>query len=376
MSTQRTFLEAYVEEIAASLSNNFVDNYDVLRFGEPPHVEQDRSWKGVLRARLKKRGYVPAHSVREECLNPFRMIAPYTHRFQWLYEHLADEESRRLLIQVLAYRALGYTKVKLPLSSPEYWEHIRRIEDHMDMRDSIEVPFMDRRYSRVRLDSMGFPIGLYGGANSIYTQFGLQHYRCLLGDTAIEAEPGDYVIDGGACWGDTALYFAHKVDVDGRVYSFEFIPSNLGIFSRNLRLNPDLSQRIVLQERALWYASDLSLHYADAGPGSTVGLVGLTNSSGRTSTLTIDDLVQRDGLSHLDFIKLDIEGAELQALQGSAITLRRFRPKLAVCVYHRLRDFVDLPEYVASLDLGYRFYIRHFSIHAEETVLFAETERS
>jgi hypothetical protein len=73
----------------------------------------------------------------------------------------------------------------------------------------------------------------------------------------------------------------------------------------------------------------------------------------------------------MDFIKMDIEGAELAALKGAEHTLRCFKPELAICVYHRLEDFFDVTDYLASLQLGYRFFLRHFTIHIDETVLFA-----
>ena len=77
-------------------------------------------------------------------------------------------------------------------------------------------------------------------------------------------------------------------------------------------------------------------------------------------------------LSKVNFIKMDIEGAELAALHGAEITLRQFRPKLAICVYHQLEDFWTIPQFLDGLDLGYRFYLRHFTAYGEETVLFAE----
>ena len=51
--------------------------------------------------------------------------------------------------------------------------------------------------------------------------------------------------------------------------------------------------------------------------------------------------------------------------------LRQFRPKLAITVYHDFKDFWEIPQFLDRLGLGYRFYLRHFTIHAEETVLFA-----
>ena len=51
--------------------------------------------------------------------------------------------------------------------------------------------------------------------------------------------------------------------------------------------------------------------------------------------------------------------------------LHHFKPKLAITVYHSLEDFWEIPRWIDGLGLGYKFYLRHFTIHAEETVLFA-----
>ena len=88
-------------------------------------------------------------------------------------------------------------------------------------------------------------------------------------------------------------------------------------------------------------------------------------------TLSIDDLVAQNGLDRVDFIKLDIEGAELRTLKGAEHTLNRFHPLLAISLYHSLDDFVDIPAFIRGLDFTYEFFLDHFTIHREETVLFA-----
>ena len=69
--------------------------------------------------------------------------------------------------------------------------------------------------------------------------------------------------------------------------------------------------------------------------------------------------------------KRDIEGAELAALKGAEQSIRRFKPDMAITVYHTLTDFWEIPKYLNSLCLDYEFYLRHFTIYDEETVLFA-----
>ena len=64
----------------------------------------------------------------------------------------------------------------------------------------------------------------------------------------------------------------------------------------------------------------------------------------------------------------------MDALLGAEQTIRSHRPKLAISVYHSLQDFVRMPDWITSLDLGYKLYLDHFTIHEEETVLFASTQ--
>ena len=89
---------------------------------------------------------------------------------------------------------------------------------------------------------------------------------------------------------------------------------------------------------------------------------------------TIDSLVASKDVSRIDFLKMDIEGSELAALQGAEKTLRQFKPKLAISIYHKFSDFFEIPLFLQSLSLGYRFYVDHYTIHAEETVLYASTD--
>jgi FkbM family methyltransferase len=76
----------------------------------------------------------------------------------------------------------------------------------------------------------------------------------------------------------------------------------------------------------------------------------------------------------ITFIKMDIEGAELEALKGARNTIRRDRPKLAISVYHRPEDIIDIPLYIKSLAPEYKLYLRHYSDYESETVLYAVME--
>ena len=75
--------------------------------------------------------------------------------------------------------------------------------------------------------------------------------------------------------------------------------------------------------------------------------------------------------AQVTFLKMDVEGAELSALKGAEQTIRRNKPKLAVCIYHSDRDMLDIPLWILSLNLGYKLYVRHYSNDLWETVLYA-----
>ena len=69
---------------------------------------------------------------------------------------------------------------------------------------------------------------------------------------------------------------------------------------------------------------------------------------------------------------MDIEGAETSALNGAIETIKRFKPKLAIAIYHSLVDMYKIPELILSLNLGYEIFIDHFTLHEEETVCYAK----
>jgi FkbM family methyltransferase len=186
----------------------------------------------------------------------------------------------------------------------------------------------------------------------------------------IGVDPGDVVIDGGGCWGDTALYFAERAQ---HVFCFECMPSNIEILEGNLRMNPALARKISVIPKALWNVSRQKLAFEDRGPASMAASGG---PNIEVETQTIDDFVQENSIRKVNFIKMDIEGSEPQAIIGAEETIRRHRPKLAIAIYHDLRHFATIPNWINGLSIGYRFYVDHFTIHTEETILFARAEAS
>ncbi len=87
--------------------------------------------------------------------------------------------------------------------------------------------------------------------------------------------------------------------------------------------------------------------------------------------LALEDFLAVQGIGRRDFIKLDVEGFELKALKGAAATLKLYRPRLAVSLYHKPEDFFEIPIYLKTHFPFYRLYLDHYTIARDETVLDA-----
>ena len=86
---------------------------------------------------------------------------------------------------------------------------------------------------------------------------------------------------------------------------------------------------------------------------------------------TIDSLVEELGLIPT-IIKMDVEGAELSALHGAEKTIKKHRPKLMICIYHKDEDIVTIPAYIKSLNADYEMSVRLFDTSASDMVLFCK----
>jgi FkbM family methyltransferase len=85
---------------------------------------------------------------------------------------------------------------------------------------------------------------------------------------------------------------------------------------------------------------------------------------------SIDFLVNTKEISTVNFIKLDVEGAELESIRGARESILRFKPKLAISLYHNPNDIFELIIYIKQKFPFYSLYLDHYTIHAEETVLY------
>ncbi len=144
---------------------------------------------------------------------------------------------------------------------------------------------------------------------------------------------GNIVIDAGANEGVLSLIYSKKVKKSGKVFSFEPDSINLKRFRANVKLNENVSNIYVL-EKALWNITD-EIYFYEAGNVASSVFPGKEKMKQKSiSSITIDDFVHSRNIEKLDFVKMDIEGAEIEALKGAVNSLAKFRPHLAIASYH------------------------------------------
>ncbi len=296
--------------------------------------------------------------------------------FERAWQALGDEASRRLMLDLIALRVLGDARAGVEFDQQAYLEGeawlARACRVPAELPPELRrVPLAVASWSLALLDltPAGLPARVYTVPHYAAAALQLRQYQLRRGGLQVGVQPGDVVIDGGACFGETALHFAHEAGAAGRVVAFEFLPSNLQVLRANLALNPALAPRVQVVEAGLHHASGTSWGIEYDGPAARLGPP--RPGGPVVPARALDDVVEALGLPRVDFIKLDVEGAEPEVLRGAERTLRRFRPRLAIAAYHEPHHVATLADQVDRLGLGYRLHLDHFTDTWGETVLFA-----
>ena len=357
-------------KLKQSQYNHFgLENYDEYRFGSYKNEKKYFFNRFVYASKLLIKRIIGHQN--KIILEDISWLKEYLNGLERMYEVLSPK-GKALIVELIAYKILGYKKVKLTRNNEQYREAVRIGKSLADENDTYDPHFMHFILQKFNLKPIGYDIELYFGSLGVTIDYIVEQYAYKLDNKAIvQVELGDVVIDAGGCWGDTALYFAHKTGDSGKVYSFEFIPNNIKLFNHNKYLNPNLENQIKLVTHPISDNSDDMIYYKDNGPGSKIAMNPFEGQTGSTTTLSIDDFVIRNNITKIDYIKMDIEGAESAALRGAINTITKFRPKLAIAIYHSMEDFVSIPAWILDLNLNYEIFIDHYTIHSEETICFA-----
>ena len=171
-----------------------------------------------------------------------------------------------------------------------------------------------------------------------------------------------HFIDGGCYDGNTAREFARRNPNYQKISAFEPILSNMEKVQVNLSgyrdvdlyplaLHKDMAVRTFSENHS---ASGISISGDIAVPCAT-----------------LDSIMEG---KPVHFLKLDVEGSELVALEGAQNTITQHAPTIAVCVYHDQRHFLEIPKTIWSWVPEYRLYFRHYTEGIFESVLYFEKD--
>jgi FkbM family methyltransferase len=296
-----------------------------------------------------------------------------------LWRRLGDDRSRELFLRFLAYRALGPAHVRLQHKALDY----RRAVVELSAKAIAEagvlgVPGLplEWHFHVYDMTPAGYPLRVIGQQLPLASTFVLSQYAYRDLEVGAFPRPGDVALDVGGCWGDTALWLAHHVGEQGQVHTFEPTPRNRQLLQRNLALNPHVAPRVTVWEDPLAPVAGEAVWVRDtvSAGAQMQGELPAADPHGRESvelrTETIDALVARGAMPRVDFLKIDVEGADVGVLEGAAQTLVEQRPRLALACYHKPDDLVRIPDLVAELGLAYRWYLQCSTMTPVDTVLF------
>ena len=236
------------------------------------------------------------NKVYDALKNRARVIRKHHDDFVWLYERLADEHSKNVLIGILSN-----------------WVFI----------DSKTI----RKYKE------------------------LEHPEYFDPDV-FPRRPDEVFVDVGAYTGDSAISFINTYQSYKRVYCYEITPASFQEMQKNLAGLPNID----LRQKAAGSAAG-TMYLEENFDGEASG-----NMVQRQGEIAVEVVrLDEDITEPVTFIKMDIEGAEQDALRGCEGLIRKYHPKLAICTYHGYEDIFAIPRLIDEIEPGYTFYMRHHS---------------
>jgi FkbM family methyltransferase len=235
----------------------------------------------------------------------------------------------------------------------------------IDERFRVQTATKDRILAasrKVRSDDQGFelwetPDGPYWipRGSQYVLPFNLAEQEMkIYGEGQPGVRSGDIVLDCGA---NVGVYTRASLKAGAsKVIAIEPAPENIECLRRNFE-KEIAAGSVVLYPKGVWDRDDMLELLVDpensAADSFVIHREG-AKATAKVALTTIDKLVAELKLAKVDFIKMDIEGAEVKAVQGASETLKKFRPRMALSVYHAPDHPVAVPAAAKAAVPGYR----------------------
>lgn len=197
---------------------------------------------------------------------------------------------------------------------------------------------------------------------------GISSEKQYFDNNILKFQQNEVFIDGGCFDFETSRLFLENMKHLGlyckKIYAFE--PDNKNFKRCEQKIKKLAIDNVKLINAGMW-STNTSLHFSEEGTGSSHISKGEAEKFRTISVISLDQYVTEK----ITFIKMDIEGAETEALKGAEYILKRDKPKLAICLYHKREDMWEIPYLIKCIRPEYKFFIRHYSNYEGETVLYA-----
>jgi FkbM family methyltransferase len=185
---------------------------------------------------------------------------------------------------------------------------------------------------------------------------------------------GNLVIEGGVADGtDSENFFKFYNNTKLTIYGFEPFIETYESSSKSAALD---AKGMRVFPFALWDEDKKMQFKKDAGSATTSSLVTGDSCDNEAAVFEVqacklDSFLSNKSIDSVCLIKLDIEGAEVEALRGATEIIRKFKPQLAISIYHKKEHLYQIPEFLKSLNPDYKFKLGFYSSTFIDTVLYA-----
>ena len=241
------------------------------------------------------------------------------------------------------------------------YERERYKEQLFRVRSLLSYPEDRRLYGILSGESDGFP-SCFDAVGEYYSKHAARGHKQYFDH--VHWDKVHTIIEGGVCNGVNTMAFSKWTD--GRASIFGFEP-NINLYSSGsyfgqIQSNPLLK----IIPKGLWTQSGTAYMHDMASSSCILGEeLKNINTYGDTSmiaieTISIDEFVDEQKIKKVDYIKMDIEGAELEALKGGINTLKNHRPQLAISIYHKRDDILSIPLFLDEHLENYTYRLGHY----------------
>ena len=279
-----------------------------------------------------------------------------TQHYKKIHQQLLEKGFKKIFA-ITEYRLLNDTYFKNKENIQTIKDNVLKVTDILEDERSKEIMFMlIKNWFDFNVDTVGY--------EEIFTND--EYYPCDI----IQLSANESFVDVGAYNGDTIIDFIKKTHNQfNAIFAFELDKKNFKELEATVdKLAASVKNKIKLYNFGL-LDEEKHVYYETGGSGSESTFINVINNACACGkTLRLNDILKNESVT---FIKMDIEGSELKALSGAEEIIRKQKPKLAVCVYHKPEHLWEVPLYIKKIVPEYKIYIRHHTPLEYETVCYA-----